>query len=82
MSIKIDRARRLSGAGAYPATCAAALANVPASIVAALPARMLAELIDAMSAAHQSGKALALREACDEGAVWDARDGLLREIAP
>ena len=80
MSIKIERARKLSLTGNYPASFGAMLAAIPASIVDALTSRQLAELIDANWTLAQASKAIANREALAEGAVWDARAQAFRSL--
>lgn len=79
--IKIDRARKLSSTGRYPATFDAMLGHVSPDIIAAVTGRDLATIIDDLSRASQAAKALANAEAITEGAVWDARQQRLREIA-
>lgn len=80
-AIKIKRALRLSKIGACSGSALAMLDAIPASAVAGLPAKALAELLDAMWRACQEAKALAESGAVAEGAIWDARSQRLREIA-
>jgi len=80
-STKINRARKASVIGDCPGSFAAMVDLVPASARATLTGRQIGELADAMWRACQQSKAIAAREAIDEGAVWDARSGRLREIA-
>lgn len=79
--IKIKRARAAATIGRYPASFDAMLARVPADVVAALTSAQLAQMLDALADACDASKALAARDACDEGAIWDARANRLREIA-
>lgn len=80
-TIKIARAKTLAGIGPYHRSFEAMLAAVPASVVAKLSSRQLAELIDANWCLAQSAKALAEREAIDNGFVWDARTSQARDLA-
>lgn len=67
--------------GRCPATFEAMLAHVPADIRAALTGAQIGRMIDALAAACDQSKAIANRDACDEGAIWDAQRSTLREIA-
>lgn len=67
--------------GPCHASALAMLDAIPDEVIAALPARLLAQLIDANWALAQQSKAIAAAEAIAEGAVWDARSQRLREIA-
>lgn len=80
-AIKIDRARKLSATGAYPATFGAMLAHVSPAVIEAAPARLLATIIDDLARASTAAKEIAIREAIDEGVVWDGQHQVLREIA-
>lgn len=82
MSIKIERAVKLSKIGAYPATFSALLAHVPQTLVDTMTSRQLAATLDALFACAQESKALAAREAIQNGFVWDARQNRSRDIAP
>lgn len=79
--IKIERARKLSSTGAYPATFDAMLGHVSAEIVSSVTSRQLARIIDDLFVASQAAKAIAEADAITEGAIWDARQQRLREIA-
>ena len=79
--IKINRARKLSKIGNNYGSFDAMLAAVPAGVIAALSSAQLATLIDANWSLAQASKGIAERDACAEGAIWDARRGTLREIA-
>lgn len=81
MTIKINRARKLSAIGDVPGSFYAMVERVPAAVTAAITSRQLADMVDAMWAACQEAKALAEKEAIDQGAVWDARSQRLRGIA-
>lgn len=78
--IKLARARRLAKAARYPATYDAMLDYVPEAAVAKLTGAEIAAVVDALRATAIDAKALAAREACAEGAIWDARTQRLREI--
>ena len=79
--IKIAKARKKSSIGSGPMTWRVHLEAVPRSVVARLTSTELAELIDAMRSLTQATKAFHEREIVDEGAIWDARQQRLREIA-
>lgn len=81
MSIKINRALKLASIGANPDSAAAMLEVIPAEAIKAVTAHQLAAMLDAVWRACQASKAIATREALDEGAIWDAGRGRLREIA-
>lgn len=81
MTIKIERARKASIIGDCPGSFGAMIDLIPATTRAALTGRQIGELSDAMWRACQQSKALANREAIDEGGVWDARQQRYREIA-
>ncbi len=80
-AIKINRAQALSTTGPYRATFAALLDAIPAPVVAALTAHQLAELIDANARLADASKAIATREICDNGFVWDSRRGASRDLS-
>lgn len=80
--IKIERARRLSSTGNYPATFDAMLGHVSPTVIASVTGITLAHIIDDLYDASQAAKTIANREAVDEGAVWDANQQRHREIAP
>jgi hypothetical protein len=54
---------------------------VPPAILSALPSAALADLLDAMWQLAERSKSAAIAAAIDDGALWDARAGRLREIA-
>jgi hypothetical protein len=80
-TIKINRALRASAIGGCPASAAAMLAAIPQSVLATASSRQIAELIDANWSLAQEAKALAERASIDQGAIWDARQQRLRDIA-
>lgn len=80
-TIKINRALKLAAIGTNPGSAADMLAAIPADVIEALPARLLAELLDANWSLACRSKSLADAAACDEGAVWDARHQRLRAVA-
>lgn len=80
-TIKINRALAGAAIGRNPGSALDMLAAIPATVIDALPARLLAELLDANWSLAQASKALAHTDACAEGAIWDARRQQLREIA-
>ncbi|QIG79976.1 hypothetical protein [Stakelama tenebrarum] len=79
--IKINRALNAAAIGSCPGSASDMLAAIPDSVVAALPGRLLAELLDANWQLAQRSKSLAAREALDEGAVWDDRRERMIELA-
>ena len=81
-TIKVNRALTQSKIGNHPASAAAMLQAIPADIIAALPARLLAQLLDAQWALASSSKAIATHEAVQEGIIWDADQNRSREIGP
>lgn len=78
-AIKVNRAVKMSMIGAHTGCVQAMLAAIPAEVIDALPARAIAKLLDGNWQLAQASKALAIREALQEGAVWDGAK--LREIA-
>lgn len=80
-TIKIKRALRLSTIGANHASANAMLDFVPAAIIETLPARKLAEMLDAMWQLAGNSKAVAARDAIKEGGVWDDRASRFRALA-
>lgn len=68
--IKIRRAQKLSKIGDCYGSFAAMLDGVPATVV-----------IDAMWSVAGASKAIADREACSNGFVWDARSCRARNLA-
>lgn len=80
-AIKINRALRLADVGRYPETARAMLRALPASALDKLSAREIAEMLDAMHALTERSKAIAERDACEAGLVWDARRDEHRELA-
>lgn len=78
-TIKVNRALKLCDIGAHQVSAAAMLDAIPDAIIEALPARMIAQLIDANWALAQDAKAIAVRDAIEDGAVWDGHK--MREIA-
>lgn len=80
-STKVKRALRMSFIGANPGSAAAMLDSIPAEVVDALPARLIALMLDANWRLAQESKVIALCDAVSEGAIWDARSQKLRDIA-
>lgn len=78
--IKIERARRLSSTGNYPATFSAMLSHVSAETISTVSSRTLAAIIDDLRKASEAAKALANAEAINEGCVWDARQQRHKDI--
>lgn len=81
MSIKIDRAMKLSTTGRYPQTFFAMLAHVSPSVIESVSGRTLAHIIDDLYDASAAAKAIAASDIVDAGAVWDARRQCHRDIA-
>jgi len=79
--IKIEKGRKKSSIGSGPMTWRVHLDAVPPSVVGRLTSTELAELIDSMRGLTEATKAFHEREIVDEGAIWDARQQRLREIA-
>lgn len=78
--IKVNRALTMSQIGNNPASAAAMLAAIPNDVILALPSRMIAQILDANWRLAQNSKAIALRDALSDGAIWDGQRS--REIAP
>lgn len=81
MSIKLDRAAKLCDLARYPASYAAMLDAIPASIIDALTARQIAELVDANWRLAQASKALRADEVISDGGIFDDRRGQFRALA-
>lgn len=81
MSIKIDRAEKLSDTGRYPQTFAAMLAHVSLEIVGTVSSRTLARIIDALADASTAAKAVAREDVAGDGGLWDNRTATFREFA-
>ncbi len=79
--IKINRALRIADVGRFPGSASAMLDAIPSVVIAALTARPLALMLDGLWSTCREAKAIAAREACAEGVVWDAARRQLREIA-
>jgi len=79
--IKINRAVQLADVGRHPSTCAAMMRHLPHALIARATAREIAMALDAMWAAAREAKILADRDTIAEGAVWDARQQRMRELA-
>ena len=79
---KIKRALEMSRIGRHPASADHMLAAIPDAVIAALPARLIAQLLDTNTTLARASKDIAIRDAIDEGAVWDSSRQALREIAP
>ncbi len=75
MSIKTNRAMKIATTGRYPRSFAAMLDAIPESVVEALNARLIAELIDANWRLAGCSKRIAEHEAVANGFVWDHRRG-------
>lgn len=80
MSIKINRAQKLAKIGDCPGSFFAMLEFIPASAIAALNSRQIAELIDAVWRLASASKALAAADAIMEGGVWDHGKQRFREL--
>lgn len=78
---KVNRALRLSAIGAHPASASAMLSAIPADVIDALPARLIAQMLDANWRLASTSKAIAARDAITEGGVWDEVRGVMREFA-
>ena len=65
----------------HPASASSMLRAIPAEAVNALPARLIAQMIDANWRLASASKAIAARDALTEGGVWDEARGAMREFA-
>jgi hypothetical protein len=79
--VKIERARRLSTIGQYPASFSAVIEAINEDAIAALPSKTLAKLVDSIWRSWGDTKALAEREAIADGGVWDTRHNVFRGLA-
>lgn len=79
-SIKLNRACGLSRVGVYPHTASSIIDAIPPDIVAALPARLLASLIDTIWARQIATKARHERDLIDEGYIWDSTRGRMLDL--
>jgi hypothetical protein len=79
--IKINRALRSAAIGRFPGSVAAMLGALPRGVIASVSSRVLADLLDAAWALAQESKAAALRDAIDEGAIWDSRRQVMVGLA-
>lgn len=80
MTIKTNRAQGFSKIGMHPAKVAAMLSHVDRQVLASVSSRTLASVIDSLYAASLAAKAIAMRDAIGEGAVWDAKAQRHRDI--
>lgn len=78
--IKINRAVKMARIGAYPNSASAMINHIPDTVISALPARLIAAQIDALWDACQASKAIADREAIQNGFVWDSPRNLAVEL--
>ena len=78
---KVNRALRLSAIGIHPASASAMLRAIPAEVIAATPARLIAQMIDANWRLASASKAIAARDALTNGGAWDEARGAMREFA-
>ena len=65
MSIKINNAAKIAKVGKFPRTFSAVLAAIPSDVIAALTAKQLASLADAMDAHFHAGRASVETEKTD-----------------
>ena len=80
-AIKINRAARLAAIGGYRQSFAAMLDAIPSSLVSALTAQQLADLIDANWRLAGASKKIAEDDIIANGFVWDHQRDRAREIA-
>jgi hypothetical protein len=80
-NIKRTRALAKSTVGRFPGSADAMMECIPESVKIALHSGELAKMLDAMWAACQEAKGIAVHDALAEGAVWDARSRCMRSIA-
>ena len=80
-SIKVNRAIAQSKIGSHTNSAAAMMLSIPSDIIAALPARLLAQLLDSQWALSAYSQEIATREAVQEGIIWDATQNRSREIS-
>ncbi len=79
--VKYDRAMAKAHVGCFPGSAAAMWDRIPRDAIDALTSTQIAHLLDAMWDACQEAKLLAEAEAVSNGAVWDAQNQRLREVA-
>lgn len=71
--IKIARAKALSTIGDCHNSFDAMLAYIPAGVLKTLPAKRLAQMVDGLWLACGATRAIAARDAIEDGFVWDER---------
>ncbi len=81
MSIKINRAAKHSKVGGLPSTFRSLLAYIPPELLDAMTSRQIGLTIDALYDCAQESKAIAVREAIDEGVVCDVDRNLFINLA-
>ena len=79
--IKINRARQISIIGNCSGSFAAMLEAIPTSVIARLPSREVAALIDANWRLAQASKSIAAQDALFDGGVWDSSAQSFRALS-
>ncbi len=80
-TIKYNRTKALSVIGENHGSFDAMWAHLPAEIIEALSSTKLAKMVDSLWSCAGQSKAIAEREACENGFLWDARAHLSRDLA-
>jgi hypothetical protein len=65
----------------YPDTWGAVLGRIPRSVVDEVSGNTLAQLVDSIYDNGVERQSRALREACQDGYIWDGDRGITRDIA-
>jgi len=79
-TIKLNKALKKAQVGQYPRSAEAMVAHLPILVIESCTSSEIAAMLDAMYGACQKAKAIAERDACAEGCIWDAAQKRLREI--
>lgn len=79
-TVKLNKALKKAQVGKYPRSAEAMVRHLPILAIETCTSSEIAAVLDAMYSACQEAKAIAERDACAEGCVWDATQKRLREI--
>lgn len=79
--IKINRASRLAIIGNCPCSFAAMIEAIPDAVMDVLTSKTIAALVDANWRLFRASKAIAARDAINEGGVWDAQREAFHHLA-
>lgn len=80
-SRKVSRAIAMSRIGDCRESASAMLRAIPDEVIAALPARLIAQIIDANWRLARVNQAMGQADAINNGCIWDERQQRHRDIA-